>query len=48
MLEKARRVLVFTGAGISAESGMPTYCGPDGLYSNNPDVPVGMMFWAHL
>ena len=42
MLENARRVLVFTGAGISAESGMPTCRGPDGLYSTNPDGPVGM------
>lgn len=42
ILGRARRALVFTGAGISAESGMPTYRGPDGLYSNHPEVPVGM------
>lgn len=33
-LEKARRVLVITGAGISAESGLPTYRGVGGLYDD--------------
>jgi NAD-dependent SIR2 family protein deacetylase len=33
ILGRARRVLVLTGAGISAESGLPTYRGLDGLYS---------------
>lgn len=31
-LEKARRVLVVTGAGISAESGIPTFRGKDGWW----------------
>jgi len=30
----ARRVVFFTGAGISAESGLPTYRGIGGLYNN--------------
>ena len=32
-LERARRALVITGAGISAESGLPTYRGVGGLYT---------------
>lgn len=32
-LREAKRVLVITGAGISAESGLPTYRGIGGLYS---------------
>ena len=31
-LRAARRVLVLTGAGISAESGVPTFRGPEGLW----------------
>ena len=33
-LGKARRVCVLTGAGISAESGVPTFRGEDGLWRN--------------
>lgn len=29
---KPRKVVVFTGAGISADSGIPTFRGPDGLW----------------
>lgn len=32
ILADARRVLVLTGAGISAESGVPTFRGPEGLW----------------
>jgi len=31
---KPRRVVVFTGAGISADSGIPTFRGPNGLWRN--------------
>lgn len=34
-LKAARRVLVVTGAGISAESGLPTYRGVGGLYDDS-------------
>lgn len=33
-LRKAERVAVLTGAGISAESGVPTFRGADGLWGN--------------
>jgi NAD-dependent deacetylase len=33
-LAKARRVAVLTGAGVSAESGIPTFRGVDGLWRN--------------
>ena len=32
LLEDARRVLMITGAGLSADSGVPTYRGIGGLY----------------
>jgi len=33
VLSSAERILVFTGAGISVESGIPDFRGPDGLWS---------------
>lgn len=33
--QKARRILFVTGAGISADSGLPTYRGIGGLYDDN-------------
>lgn len=39
ILKKTERLLVITGAGISVESGLPTYRGPGGLYENNPEIP---------
>lgn len=41
ILENANSVLVITGAGISAESGLPTYRGISGLY-NNQDTEDGI------
>lgn len=34
LLASARRVCVLTGAGVSAESGVPTFRGEDGLWKN--------------
>ncbi len=34
LLESAESTLVLTGAGVSAESGVPTFRGPDGLWKN--------------
>lgn len=35
LLRRAKRVLVITGAGISADSGLPTYRGIGGLYESD-------------
>ena len=34
LLRDAARVVIFTGAGVSAESGVPTFRGADGLWRN--------------
>lgn len=39
ILRNAQALLVLTGAGISAESGLPTYRGPGGVYEEFPDLP---------
>ncbi len=39
LLAAAERILVFTGAGISTESGIPDFRGPDGLWKRvDPDL----------
>ena len=41
LLKRAKSVLFMTGAGISADSGLPTYRGIGGLYED-ADVEEGM------
>lgn len=45
-LRKARRVVVFTGAGISAESGIPTFRDADGFWQRFP--PEKYANWSGL
>ncbi len=37
-LQSARRILVFTGAGISTNSGIPDFRGPGGVWSKRQPV----------
>ncbi len=38
MIRDARLVTVLTGAGISTDSGIPDYRGPNGLWTRNPEA----------
>jgi NAD-dependent deacetylase len=38
LVDGARRIVVLTGAGISTDSGIPDFRGPQGLWTRNPDA----------
>jgi len=38
MIRAAKRVVCFTGAGISTESGIPDFRSPDGMWSRVPPI----------
>ena len=37
-IEEAQRVVALTGAGISTDSGIPDFRGPDGVWTKNPEA----------
>ena len=37
-LREARRICVLTGAGVSTDSGIPDYRGPNGVWTRDPDA----------
>ncbi|NOY11405.1 MAG: NAD-dependent protein deacylase [Archaeoglobi archaeon] len=44
LLARARHAVVFTGAGVSAESGIPTFRGSDGLWSKYDPEEVASIY----
>ena len=38
LVDAARRITVLTGAGISTDSGLPDFRGPNGLWTKNPEA----------
>jgi NAD-dependent deacetylase len=48
LLRQARRVLVLTGAGISTDSGIQDFRGPEGLWTKNPEAEKAATIDAYV
>ncbi len=48
LVSSARRVLVLTGAGISTDSGIPDFRGPEGVWTKNPEAERLSTIQAYL
>jgi NAD-dependent deacetylase len=48
LLERARRVVVLTGAGISTDSGIRDFRGPQGLWTKNPEAEKAAQLSAYV
>ncbi len=46
-IKAARRMVAFTGAGISVESGIPPFRGPDGLWSRYDPQVLDLSYFQH-
>ncbi|OLE29466.1 MAG: NAD-dependent deacetylase [Actinobacteria bacterium 13_1_20CM_3_71_11] len=47
-LEGARRIVALTGAGISTDSGIPDFRGPDGVWTKDPEAAKLVTLDAYL
>ena len=48
LLEQARRVVVLTGAGISTDSGIADFRGPQGVWTKNPEAERMATYQAYV
>jgi NAD-dependent deacetylase len=48
LLSRARRVVVLSGAGISTDSGIPDFRGPQGIWTKNPGAEKQATLQAYL
>jgi NAD-dependent deacetylase len=48
LIEQARRIVVLTGAGISTDSGIQDFRGPNGLWTKNPDAEKTMTLQTYV
>ena len=48
ILDQAQRVVFFTGAGVSTDSGIPDFRSQDGLYAQTYDFPPEEIISHHF
>jgi NAD-dependent deacetylase len=48
LIEQARRIVVLTGAGISTESGIADFRGPEGVWTKNPEAEKTATLQAYV
>ena len=48
LIEQARRIVVLTGAGISTDSGIQDFRGPNGLWTKNPEAEKTMTLQTYV